>query len=93
MNKFAKISASALLGGALLATAACGGGKAKSCSAEELQAKATELSEKIQKVAMENPEKVQAFSEKAAELSKMGADGKSVGEICKAYDELLEELN
>jgi hypothetical protein len=60
------------------------------CTAEELQAKAMELSTTVQTVVMANPDKATEITEKFTALqTNPPADMESA---CKVYDDLLGEL-
>lgn len=60
------------------------------CTAEELQAKAMDLSTKVQTVVAAHPDKATAISEKFMALqTQPPAD---VETACKVYDDLLAEI-
>lgn len=70
---------------------------ALACTAQDVQAKAMQVSQKMQELAQKDPNKLQAVSAKAQEGAQklqaaMGA-GKGLEEVCKFYDELLAEMN
>lgn len=64
------------------------------CTPEEAQAKALEISEKMQALATSNPEKMQAVSQKlSAAASNLSSQDGSLDKTCEAYDEILAEIN
>ena len=69
---------------------ACGG--KGGCSQEDLTAKAQEISEKMQAMATENPEKLMEISARWQEIANEVAGG-DASDVCNAYDEFLAELN
>lgn len=77
-----------LASAAVIALAACDDKEA--CTPEVAQAKATEMTTKIQELATTNPEKLQEFMAKAQEIQ--GQITANPEEACKAIDELLSTL-
>ena len=67
------------------------------CTAQDVQAKAMQVSQKMQELAQKDSNKLQAISAKAQEggqkLQAAMASGKGLEEVCKYYDELLAEMN
>lgn len=63
---------------------------ALACTTEEMQAKATEISMKMQELALANPQKAAEVAQKLSE-----AQTQSVTDLesaCKLYDEMLAEF-
>ncbi|WP_154222215.1 hypothetical protein [Marinicella rhabdoformis] len=64
------------------------------CTEEDLQAKAMELAEKVQKIAASGDmNKLMAFSQKSMKISKAAEAGDDIQAACEAADELLSELD
>ncbi len=61
------------------------------CTAEDLTAKATEISQKMQELAARDPQKAAAVSQKMAAGQAQAAT--DLSGACKVYDEMLAELN
>lgn len=60
------------------------------CTAEEAQAKGEELSQKMQELAMKDPQKLNEIAQKMAETqTKSGAD---LASLCNGFDEILAEF-
>ena len=68
-----------------------GTASAFACTPEELQAKAMELSTKVQTVVAANPDKATEISEKFTGLQTNPPT--DVASACVAYDDLLAELD
>lgn len=65
-------------------------GAAFACTAEEVQAKATEVSTKVQEVVAAHPDKAAEITEKFTALSTQAPT--DMASACKLYDDLLVEL-
>ncbi|MBK6466465.1 MAG: hypothetical protein IPL38_00055 [Rhodobacter sp.] len=64
-----------------------------SCTQEEAQKKATDLTTKITEMAATAPEKVAAVAPKLQEIAtKVAAGGDDLTEVCKALDDMAAEL-
>lgn len=86
-SKFALFALVSLLG-----LAACNEEK-PSCTAEEAQAKATEMMTKLQGLATTNPEKLAAVGAKAQELqADLAAAQNDPAKACAAVDELMKAM-
>tara|TARA_X000000950_G_C13528723_1_gene502714 strand:- start:165 stop:425 length:261 start_codon:yes stop_codon:yes gene_type:complete len=82
-----------LLSSALLAGILVSGCSADSkCSQQDAAAKAAEINQKMQAMAMDNPQKLQDVSARWQEIVSKVA-GEESNEVCKAYDAFLRELN
>ena len=79
---------SALLGGML----GSGCGANSRCTQEDAAAKAAELTQQMQAMAVDNPQKLQNISARWQEIASKVA-GQDASEICEAYDAFLGELN
>jgi hypothetical protein len=70
---------------------------ALACTAQDVQTKAMQVTQKIQELAQKDPSKLQTISTKAQEgsqkLQAAMAAGKGLDEVCKFYDELLAEMS
>lgn len=60
------------------------------CTAEDLTAKATEISQKMQELAARDPQKAAAVSEKMTAAQTEAAT--DLSGACKVYDDMLAEL-
>lgn len=63
---------------------------ALACTAEELQAKATEVSTKMQALATSDPQKASEIGTKLASVQT--AQPTDLESACKVYDELIAEI-
>ena len=66
---------------------------ASACTEDELLAKVTAVTAKIQDLAESDPQKVNDWSQRVAARLQAAGTPKSVDELCKMYDELLAGLN
>lgn len=74
-----------------LVLAAIASSSALACEPEDLQVKATDLSNKVQELVMQKPEMAAAIGEKFTSLqTEMISDMEGA---CKVYDDLLAELD
>lgn len=62
------------------------------CTAETMQAKAMEVSTKLQEMAATDPQKVAEITPKIQEAATRFQDGSNLEEACAFYDELLAEM-
>jgi len=66
---------------------------ASACTEDELLAKVTAVTAKIQDLAETDPQKVNDWTQRVAARLQAAGTPKSVDELCKMYDELLAGLN
>jgi outer membrane lipoprotein-sorting protein len=83
-----QLLSSALLAGMLVSGCAANSG----CTQEDAAAKAAEITQKMQTMAMDNPQELQNISARWQEIASKVA-GQDASEICEAYDAFLGELN
>lgn len=65
---------------------------ADECTNETLQAKAMEVSTKMQEMAATDPAKIAALTPKLQEAATRFQDGSNLEEACAYYDEILAEM-
>lgn len=62
------------------------------CTAEEAQAKANDVTVKLQELATKNPQKAMEVSQKIQETQSSLANTTDLETVCKAYDEMLDMM-